>query len=351
MEAEKPIEDTKLTEVALEKLAELAPEALLGVQPFFMGLGYRRPHLPFYFPEEFLNLYPLEDIHLPENQFIPENMPEIAWSNYGEIRKFTDTSNAVLGLPNLGDLNTTFPDYKTVALRRAYYAAISYVDQQIGIVLNTLQELGLAENTIVVLWGDHGWQLGEHNEWCKHNNFEVSNRVPLIVKIPGITDEGMRTSNLVEAVDIYPTLVEAAGLQPIIKCPAKSGLIEVCTEGDSLIPFFNQTQTSVQEDWKTSVFWQYPVGNDFWSEHIRKCMGISTLMDYMGSSWRYTMYVETVLEGEYGWTYDTITTCQNSVPELYHLTADPQENINRYGDAEYALVESVLQERLINQFM
>ena len=157
----------------IEKLGQLAPEALAGEENFFLGWGLRKPHLPFIFPEQFADLYPEQDIQLPSNPWAPEAMPNIAWSGWNELRTYRDVEAAELLNPSLGDVNVTLPDQMTKDLRRAYYATVSYIDAEIGRVLDQLDQLGLAESTIVMLWGDHGWQLGEHAEWCKHTNFEV----------------------------------------------------------------------------------------------------------------------------------------------------------------------------------
>ena len=140
-------------------------------------------------------------------------------------------------------------------MRRAYYAAVSYVDYNIGLLLDELSTLGLADNTIVVLWGDNGQHLGEHAEWDKLTLFEVANRVPLMVSVPGLTDSGVRSDRLTELVDIFPTLVEATGFPPLDLCPVDSTHVELCREGDSLMPLI---QDSVTRDWKEAVFWQYP---------------------------------------------------------------------------------------------
>ena len=162
-----------------------------------------------------------------------------------------------LGIPNLGDINVTIPDWKTKELRRAYYSAISFSDHQLGLLLNKLKEMDLEEDTIVVFWGDHGWHLGDHAEWCKLTLFEIGNRVPFMMRIPGVTDEGMRTSKLVELIDIFPTLVEAAGFNSLDKCPQSSHDIQLCTEGKSLIPLF---EDPMNEEWDDVVFWQHPRG-------------------------------------------------------------------------------------------
>jgi len=348
MEASQQMTDTLQTFEAIKKLEEFVDQEKTGGQPFFLGLGFHRPHLPFYVPQEFLDLYPESEIDLPDNAFAAANMPEIGWSAFGELRSYGDTSNEALDDPSLGQFNTSLPDFKTKELRRAYYGSVSYVDAQIGKVLDALQELGLEENTIVVVWGDHGWQLGEHNEWCKHTNFEIAARVPLLIKVPGLTDGGSRTSQLVESVDIFPTLVEAAGINSLSLCPTEgSDSVQLCTEGSSLMPLITQRQKGTT--WKSSVFWQYPKGGS-WSENVRKCMGYSVLSDMEGSSYHYTMWVQVIGVGEHGWRPDFGSWCEpKNAPqgELYDLTRDPQENINRYGEPDYAHIQKTMEKLLL----
>ncbi len=127
----------------------------LGNKTFFIAVGFHKPHLPFVFPEEFLQFYPKEDIHLPDNPFVPVDTPAIAWRNYGELRSYHDISKLHL----TGNINTTVPNNIVLALRRAQYSALTYTDFQIRRVLMELKTLGLTDNIIVSIWGDHGWQL------------------------------------------------------------------------------------------------------------------------------------------------------------------------------------------------
>ena len=110
-------------------------------------------------------------------------------------------------------------------------------------MLDVLEDLGLADSTIVAFWGDHGWQLGEHSEWCKHTNFEVAAHAPLMLRVPGLTDSGPRSSRLVEFVDIFPTLVEAAEFEPLELCPEMSNTSLLCTEGSSLLPLLENPES------------------------------------------------------------------------------------------------------------
>ena len=169
-------------------------------EPFFLAVGFVKPHLPFNAPKRYWDLYPEESLPRPVNQPFPESAPQLAWHNWGELRRYA-------GVPE-GD--APVPEDLARTLVQGYRAATSYSDAQVGRVLDELERLGLADNTIVVLWGDHGFSLGEHGLWVKHSPFELANRIPLIVRAPG--GEPGVAHGLVESVDIYPTLVELSGL-------------------------------------------------------------------------------------------------------------------------------------------
>lgn len=169
-------------------------------KPFFLAAGYLKPHLPFNAPQKYWDMYPAESISLPENYYRPENAPDAAMHNFGELRNY-------FGVPKEGPVS----DEMAKTLIRGHYACVSYTDALVGDLLIALDDLGLRENTIVILWGDHGWQLGEHKLWCKHSNFDIAMRVPMIISAPGF-EGGMKTEALTEYIDIFPSLCELAGL-------------------------------------------------------------------------------------------------------------------------------------------
>jgi len=169
---------------------------------FFLGVGFIRPHLPFVAPKKYWAMYDPEEIQLASNPFAPEGAPPPALHNSPELR------NQYVGVPKKGPIGAGLAK----KLIHGYYACVSYVDAQIGRVLDELDRLELTGNTIVVLCGDHGWQLGDHGMWCKQSNFEVATRTPLIISAPGMKARGAESSSLVELVGIYPTLCELAGL-------------------------------------------------------------------------------------------------------------------------------------------
>ncbi len=241
-------------------------------KPFFLAVGFHKPHLPFVFPSEFIKYYPTETVQLPPNPYAPVKMPEIAWNNYitnAQIGKYDDTkfSNYT------GDINSSMASNTVIDLRRAYYSCVTYVDAMVGQVLYKLDELGLAKNTIITFLGDHGYHLGEHGEWCKRTNFELATRIPMMIHVPGKTDKGMRSDKLVEAVDLYPTIVDAAALPSLPLCPEhRSTGAELCREGESLMPIITNQST----DWKTAVFSQYPRNShDSHQNHVKDVMGYS----------------------------------------------------------------------------
>ena len=198
---------------------------------------------------------------------------------------------------------------------------MALVKHALGRVLTELKNQELEDDTIVVFWSDHGWQLGEHAEWSKHTVFDIANRVPFLIKIPGITEpKGLQTSKLVEMVDIFPTLVEAAGFDPLELCPPDSHDVLVCTEGSSLLPLFDNPKT---ESWKDAVFWQYPRG-EFTDEKLPTKMGYSMKT----GRYRYTEWVNIKLLGELEYEPDWENPADHE--ELYDLEIVPQENMNRY---------------------
>lgn len=170
-------------------------------KPFFMATGILKPHLPFNAPKKYWDLYNRNDINVPETfEFDRTGFPEAAFHNYNEIRYYN-------GIPAKADI----PQEEALTLIHGYRAAVSYADAQVGKILDELKRLGLDKNTIVVLIGDHGWSLGDHNQWCKHSNFNIVTNAPLIVRTPGNKKKGPE-AKVVEFVDIYPTLCEEAGL-------------------------------------------------------------------------------------------------------------------------------------------
>ena len=313
-----PLMDTQEADYIIQKLREVAPMAMYNDTPFFVAFGVHKPHMPFFFPEEYLQFYPEKDVHMPYNPHCPVDMPGIGW-NRPTILKYNDCRPEAMGISDLSKMNVTWPNWKIKEIRRAYYSAISFVDYEIGRVLNEVKKLGLENDTIIVFWGDHGWQLGEHAAWAKQTVFDIANRVPFMIKVPGIIENGVQTNKLVELVDIFPTLVEAAGFDSLEVCPKSSHGIELCTEGSSLMPLFEDPD---RNDWKDAVFWQYPRG-------IMTKDNIPTKMGYSirTKGYRYTEWVNIKFLG--GLEYEPDWENPADHEELYDLEIDPQENFNK----------------------
>ncbi len=185
--------------VAAEAIERLK-QAKQSDKPFLMAVGFVKPHLPFVAPKRYWDMHDPSKLPQPEILNLPAGAPSYAPQLGGELRNYRDMPAS----PKPIDSQTT------KQLIHGYYAATSYMDAQVGKLLDTLNQLSLRENTIVVLWGDHGWHLGDHGMWCKHTNYEQATRIPLIVSVPG--SKAATTGALIETVDIYPTLAELAGL-------------------------------------------------------------------------------------------------------------------------------------------
>ena len=206
------------------RIANLATRALSEIsdQPFFLAVGFWKPHLPFNPPRRYWEMYDRAKLSLPANPEPPVNGPKIALHNGREL---------------LGSKGRPLTDDDVLELRHGYYAGISYLDAQVGKVLAELDRLDLTDKTIVVFWSDHGFHLGEHSLWCKTSNFELDARVPLIISTPSMTDRqrGARTNELAELLDLYPTLVELCGLPAIAEL-----------EGTSLCPVLDVPAETTQ---------------------------------------------------------------------------------------------------------
>ncbi|OYW77921.1 MAG: iduronate-2-sulfatase [Verrucomicrobia bacterium 12-59-8] len=185
--------------IADEAVLRLAAAKQKPDEPLFLAVGFLKPHLPFVAPKKYWDLYDPASFKVPALLTAPEGAPEFAPSTWGELRQYRD-------MPEQGPLTQE----QAIHLIHGYYAATSYMDAQLGKVLDALDASGVADNTIIVLWGDHGWDLGDHGLWCKHTNYEQAARIPVIVSAPGI--QPARTQALVESCDIYPTLAELTQL-------------------------------------------------------------------------------------------------------------------------------------------
>ena len=292
--ADNQLADGMIAENAISLMRELKD------QPFFLAVGFLNPHLPFVAPKKYWDLYDRGSIQLADNPYAPKGAPEFAMTNWGELRKYYD-------IPATGPLS----DEQAISMIHGYYAAISYVDAQIGRLLDELERLSLAEKTIIVFWGDHGWKLGEHGGWCKHTNFELDARVPMIIGSPKQKAAGCETTALVEFVDIYPTLCDLAGL------PTPDSL-----EGLSTAPLLDNAGLP----WKSAAFSQYPR-----SGKGKRLMGYSMRTDrYRFTRWQQLDNPDKV-----------------AAVEVYDHLDDPDENVNLAIDP----ANKNLVERLTGQYL
>lgn len=197
--------DGRVANETIKRLRAAKQRREIDGTPFFIAAGFVRPHLPFSAPKRYWDLYRPKDVPLPLVEDLPIDAPTIAGKRGGEITNYT---------PVPTDPDGVFPERLKRTLVHGYYASTSFVDAQIGRVLDGLREAGLVENTIVVLWGDHGFHLGDHGIWTKHTNYEQATRIPILVRAPGVSTPGSVTAQLAESVDLFPTLVDLAGLPP-----------------------------------------------------------------------------------------------------------------------------------------
>jgi iduronate 2-sulfatase len=281
-----------LTDTAIETLRRVKDG------PFFLAVGFIRPHLPFNCPKRYWDLYDRDEIRLPSFDVPPKDSPDFALTSWGEMRSYH-------GIPAAGPVT----DEQALELIHGYRACVSYVDTLVGRLLDELDRLKLSDNTIVILWGDHGWKLGDYGAWCKHTNFELDTHVPLIVRAPGARGNGRPCRGLVEFVDIYPSLCDLAG----IPLPAH-------LEGASFAPLLKNPEGPGKE----VAISQYPRG---------KLMGYSMRTE----RYRFTAWV------------DRKDPKQVAAVELYDHQKDPGETANVAAKPEYAQTVAKLRVQLADQ--
>jgi uncharacterized sulfatase len=255
-------------------------------EPFFLAVGFFRPHTPYIAPKKYFDLYPQETVPLPKQ--LPNDLDDIP-----EDALFTKPAHWGLD------------EQQQKEALRAYYASISFMDAQLGRVLDALDRLGLAENTIVVFWSDHGYNVGQHGQWMKQSLFETSARVPLIFRVPKIGG-GKKSNRTVELLDIYPTLAELANL------PAPADL-----DGKSLVPLLKDPVAT----WEKAAYTQVKRPNGVVGRSVRT------------ERWRYTEWNE-----------------GNAGAELYDHDKDPDEFTNLAADAHYQAVRTTLKGELKKRF-
>ena len=281
---------------AIAKLKSTAKSEI----PFLLFVGYHKPHTPFNAPKKYWDLYDPETLPLASNPYPPRGAPEFAVSPWNYVRSFG-------GMPAEGPLSEALARQTL----QAYFACVSYIDSLIGELLAALEETGEADNTIIALWSDHGYQLGDHGMWCKHTNFETSTRIPFIVVDPREKDHGQRTHARVELIDMYPTLVDLAGFDS----PPR-------IEGKSLVPLMVDPRAWDNQD--TVAFSQFHrSGNRGYSVRTQ---------NFRYTEWR------------------SANTGTIVAQELYDHRSDPQENLNVANSPEREEQLRYAQSRLHQQW-
>ena len=275
-------------------------------KPFFLAVGFLRPHLPFNAPTKYWNLYKEEEIQLAEFQTKSKNPVDIAYKGGWEINTYK--APGIEYIENDEGL-LILPDDIQRKLIHGYYAATSYIDAQIGLVLKKLKEKGLDKNTIIVLWGDHGFHLGDHSQWTKHTNFEQSTRSPLLIKDPRI-NKTINVDSPTEFIDVFPTLCELAKLE-----------IPEELDGISLKPQILGEQTTS----KIFAVSQYPrhgniMGYSFWTKRHRYTVWVNNKKSFE------PIYIEDIY-----------------AEELYDYTNDPLETENIIDNSEQLRIKTAFQ--------
>ena len=292
--------DGAQTDLAIETLKRLKKKN----QPFYFALGYFRPHLPFVAPKKYWDLYDRNKLSLAKNPYIPIDSPGMAMNSCYELGGCYDLEWVK------HPAKEKLPEETARLLKHGYYASVSYVDACLGRLMKGLKDEGLDKNTIVVIWGDHGWKLGEHGSWCKQTNYNIDTRVPLIVRMPGKKQTGGECEELVELVDLFPTLCDLAD----INIPGNM-------EGLSFKPLLKNPD----REWKSAVFSQY----------IHKPKVTLDGKCYMGYSMKTKQYhyVEW-----YHWNNKKKEAGELAAIELYDNKSDGDENVNIAGKPENEII-------------
>lgn len=292
------------TKVALDKFQALKN----GNKPWMLAVGYQKPHLPFVAPKKYWDLYKRDEIKLANFRKISEGTPELAFHDSGELKAYSD-------IPEGLTLGVDLDPEKQRELIHGYMACVSYIDDELGKLLDELEKNNMLENTIITLYGDHGFHLGDHTLWCKHSNFEQATRAPLFIAGPGVA-KGVKITDPVEVMSIFPTILDITGI------PAHPQ-----SDGISLLPLIdNNPKTKLAKDYAIS---QYPRAGGK--------MGYSLRTDrYRYTEWFGNKYKST----------DPFNESNIVASELYDYLKDPDETRNLVNDPEYAKVLLQVKQKL-----
>ncbi|MEP2280950.1 sulfatase [Maribacter sp.] len=301
--------DGAQTELAKRTLTRLANSEA----PFYMGLGFFRPHLPFTAPKKYWDLYDAKDIPLAANPNVAKNAPGHTMNSMYELRHYD-------GFNDIGHPQSDFKmnEERSRTLKHGYYASVSYVDALVGSLIAHLKEIGLYDNTVIILWGDHGWKLGDHNSWGKMTNYNIDLQVPMIIRYPNQENRGAQTFEITELVDMFPSLCEIAGIE-----------VPSYMQGTSFLPLIKDPKRS----WKSAAFSQF---------HRRPKVSAdgNRYMGYSINTKEYH-YIEW-----YTWDPKTGTKGELTGKELFDRINDPHETVNIAGNKELSEVTITLSKQL-----
>jgi iduronate 2-sulfatase len=303
--------DGAQTELAKRTLTRLAKTD----KPFYMGLGYFRPHLPFAAPKKYWDLYDPEKIPLAKNPNVPENAPDHTMNSMYELRHYD-------GFNQIGHPQSSYrmPENTSRKLKHGYYASVSYVDALLGNLISHMKDIGIYENTIIIVWGDHGWKLGEHNSWGKMTNYNIDLQVPMIIRYPNQENRGAQTFEITELIDMFPSLCELAGIE-----------VPDYLQGTSFVPLIKKPNLA----WKDAAFSQF-------HRRPRVSADGKRYMGYSMNTKKYH-YIEW-----YTWNHKTGTRGILKNRELFDRKNDPNETINIADKETLSKLVEELSEQLVD---
>ncbi|XP_014256218.1 iduronate 2-sulfatase isoform X2 [Cimex lectularius] len=325
----KTLPDIEIAQEAIKTLKQFQNQSA----PFFLAVGFHKPHIPLKYPYHYKKYHPLKKVALPKVRRKPKGLPDVAWNPWTDLRERDDIKSLNLSFPF-----EKIPDNEAKLIIQSYYAAVTYIDDLIGEVLKSL----VRKNTIVVLLGDHGWSLGEHGEWSKFSNYEIALRVPFIIKVPAKKIYNNRIRHVVELVDLFPTLVELSGLKPILSCPLCSKEISTCTQGKSLVPLLKDSKG---KDSYIALS-QYPRPGTHPTLHPNSDKPRLKDIHVMG----YSLRTATFRYTEWALFDNFLPDWSKAIAaELYDHFSDPHENQNVVNDLNYTETVKLLRDRLHNE--
>ncbi len=315
-----PLPDDYTLEASLDRLSQVAKSE----HPYFMAVGFVQTHTPIHYLDKFKKHYPLESVTLPNNTRQIRNLPGLGKRHSDKFKchkiKFNFSTLAEKSCREGQAL-------KVAIFRQAYLSAQSYIDSLMGKLLKELDILNLNDNTIIGFLADHSYMLGENSLWRKDILLDAAARVPLLIHVPGQTDQGIVSDRLVELVDVFPTLVQAAGLPAIPMCPEYGSIrTNLCHEGMDFTPL----KRTPNAPWKKAAFTQR-------SQRVGKTSKYGMAYSARTEQYRYTEYIE----------YSTRTSLHTlggtvHARELYDHTAEAPETYNRAGNSSYRPVMNAL---------